>query len=46
MNDHDSPDDSTGLWSGDTGTLTEQSRRALLKLLAGPYLSGRRQPRL
>lgn len=36
----------TALWSGDTGTLVEPSRRALLELLKGPYLSGRQQPRL
>lgn len=34
------------LWSGDTGTLGESSRRALLELLKGPYLSGRRKPLL
>lgn len=28
------------LWAGDTGTLREQSRRALLRLLQGPFLSG------
>lgn len=37
---------STGLWSEDTGTLGETSRRALLDLLKGPYLSGRRRPQL
>lgn len=34
------------LWEGDLGTLQEQSRRALLTLLKGPYLSGRDNPRL
>ncbi|EPR75025.1 hypothetical protein ADILRU_2562 [Leifsonia rubra CMS 76R] len=28
------------LWNGDTGVLVEQSRRALLELIKGPYLSG------
>lgn len=35
-----------GLWQGDTGTLHEQSRRALLRLLQGPYLSGTSHPQL
>jgi hypothetical protein len=30
----------TALWDGDTGVLGEQSRRALLELIKGPYLSG------
>lgn len=30
----------TPLWNGDTGTLAEQSRRAVLELIKGPYLSG------
>lgn len=38
--------DAHALWSGDTGTLREDSRRALLELLKGPYLSGRARPRL
>ena len=37
---------SGSLWNGDTGTLREDSRRALLELLKGPYLSGRARPRL
>ncbi|REE04304.1 DUF4194 domain-containing protein [Citricoccus nitrophenolicus] len=43
-----SPEQAAGdsLWSGDTGTLGEASRRALLDLLKGPYLSGRRRPQL
>lgn len=35
-----------GLWEGDTGTLHEQSRRALLELLKGPYVSGAAKPHL
>lgn len=34
------------LWTGDTGSLGEQSRRALLEILKGPYLSGGQRPRL
>ncbi len=30
----------TALWAGDTGVMGEQSRRALLELIKGPYLSG------
>ncbi|WP_183622693.1 DUF4194 domain-containing protein [Pseudoclavibacter helvolus] len=38
---------STGsLWRGDTGTLSEGSRRALLEVLKGPYLSGSQQPKI
>lgn len=40
------PTGDAGLWSGDTGTLAEPARRALLDLLKGPYLSGRRRPQL
>jgi hypothetical protein len=29
-----------GLWPGDTGVLAEGSRRALLELIKGPYVSG------
>ncbi len=36
----------TQLWSGDTGHLREPSRRALVTLLRGPYLSAERQPQL
>ena len=32
------------LWRGDTGTLRERSRRALLELVRGPYLSRMRSP--
>lgn len=35
----------TALWTGDTGTLVEGSRRALVELVKGPYLSGRGSPR-
>ena len=35
----------TALWAGDTGVLGEQSRRALLELLKGPYLAGRESSR-
>lgn len=36
--------DATALWSGDSGVLGEQSRRALLELVKGPYLSGAKSP--
>lgn len=36
----------SGLWDGDTGTLREQSRRAVVQLLRGPYLAARRHPQL
>ena len=35
-----------GLWEGDVGTLREPSRRALVQLLRGPYLSARRHAHL
>ncbi|WP_255579180.1 DUF4194 domain-containing protein [Cryobacterium sp. PAMC25264] len=35
-----------GLWAGDTGVISEQSRRALLELIKGPYLSGVKAPAL
>lgn len=35
-----------GLWPGDTGTLHDLTRRALLRLLQGPYLSGTANPQL
>ncbi|WP_084500183.1 DUF4194 domain-containing protein [Brevibacterium album] len=35
-----------GLWRGDTGTLSEASRRVLLELLKGPYVSGTQSPGL
>ena len=36
----------TALWTGDTGVLGEQPRRALLELIKGPYLSGVKAPAL
>jgi len=36
----------TALWTGDTGVMGEQSRRALLELIKGPYLSGVKAPTL
>lgn len=39
-------DTGSSLWAGDRGRLAEQSRRALLELIQGPYLSGARKPRL
>ena len=36
----------TALWTGDTGVVGEQSRRALLELIKGPYLSGVKAPAL
>lgn len=46
MTDSDTGTGRPPLWSGDIGGLTEQSRRALLEVLKGPYLSGRQQPKL
>ena len=34
------------LWPSDTGALPEQSRRALVAVLRGPYLSSQRNPKL
>ncbi len=34
------------LWPGDTGLIGEQTRRALLELIKGPYLSGVKAPAL
>ena len=34
----------TGLWRGDTGRLPDGSRRALVQLVKGPYISGTRNP--
>lgn len=42
---HDEPAPDA-LWDGDLGTLRDSSRRALLEVLKGPYLSGRRRPQL
>lgn len=48
LNDQGAPlrSDETALWLGDTGTLHDLSRRALLRLLKGPYLSGTKQTQL
>ncbi|RBP62550.1 uncharacterized protein DUF4194 [Brevibacterium sanguinis] len=35
-----------GLWTGDTGVLGERTRRVLLELLKGPYVSGAQSPQL
>lgn len=40
------PGATESLWDGDLGSLREPSRRALLEVLKGPYLSGRRRPQL
>lgn len=32
-----------GLWPGDTGTFPDRTRRALLRLIRGPYLAGARE---
>lgn len=37
---------SAALWPGDAGVLREPSRRALLELVKGPYLSGTKSPAL
>lgn len=42
----DSLDRENRLWAEDLGTLAEQSRRALLEIIKGPYLSGQRRPAL
>lgn len=39
-------DDDRGLWPGDTGGLVERSRRALVELVKGPYLSRARRREL
>jgi hypothetical protein len=36
----------TALWAADTGVIGENSRRALLELIKGPYLSGAKAPAL
>jgi Domain of unknown function (DUF4194) len=38
--------DAAGLWEGDAGSLREPSRRALVQLLRGPYLSAARHGNL
>lgn len=42
----DPPTDGTSLWAGDAGALRAPSRRALVQLLRGPYLSAARHPAL
>lgn len=42
--DEESSSPAMPLWSGDTGSLSEGSRRALVELVKGPYLSGRGSP--
>jgi len=42
----ESPAEEAGLYPGDTGQLPELGRRALVQLLSGPSLEGRRHPRL
>lgn len=37
---------SSELWAGDTGGLPDRTRRVLLRLVRGPYLSGAREPQL
>lgn len=39
-------DGRAGLWPGDTGRLSEHARRALLRLVKGPYLSSDTHPQL
>lgn len=46
MTDETDAPASAALWSGDTGVLGDQSRRALLDLVRGPYLAGSRTPAL
>lgn len=41
----DAPDTRHALWRGDTGVLRSEGRRALLKLIQGPYLSQARSPK-
>lgn len=36
----------SGLWAGDTGSLGERTRRVMLELLKGPYVSGGQSPQL
>lgn len=40
------PASANALFSGDTGVLPLETRRALVQLLAGPFLDGRRHPKL
>ncbi|GAA0034195.1 DUF4194 domain-containing protein [Brevibacterium metallidurans] len=36
----------SALWTGDTGTLGQNTRRVILELLKGPYVSGTQSPQL
>lgn len=40
------PDEHGGLWRGDAGELPDRTRRVLLRLVRGPYLSGAREAQL
>ena len=40
------PDEDGGLWRGDAGELPDRTRRVLLRLVRGPYLSGAREAQL
>ncbi|GAA1929917.1 MULTISPECIES: DUF4194 domain-containing protein [Brevibacterium] len=42
----ESAQNQAGLWFQDTGTLGERTRRVLLELLKGPYVSGAQSPQL
>lgn len=44
--DADANDRTERLWDGDTGALPDASRRVLLRLVRGPYVSGAREARL
>jgi hypothetical protein len=46
MTDTQTIDDAPGLWLGDTGSLAEDSRRALLALIRGPYVSHDRNAKM
>jgi hypothetical protein len=39
-------EDATGIWRGDSGELPDRTRRVLLRLVRGPYLSGAREAQL
>lgn len=40
------PEEDRGLWRGDAGELADRTRRVLLRLVRGPYLSGAREAQL
>lgn len=46
LDDSREPANDAGIWDGDAGSLREPSRRALVQLLRGPYLSAARHPNL